>query len=59
MACARDHAHLIVFAHVCGYYSKAATIGGMASIRINMVRLLTVSACVVPTIPLLSPLTSF
>ena len=24
--CDRDHAHLIVFAHACGYYSRAATI---------------------------------
>ena len=26
MACGRNHAHLIVFAHACGYYSRAATI---------------------------------
>ena len=26
MACYRGHAHLIVFAHACGYYSRAATI---------------------------------
>ena len=26
MACYHGHTHLIVFAHVCGYYSRAATI---------------------------------
>ena len=28
MACKHDHTHLIVFKHVCGYYSRAATIRG-------------------------------
>ena len=26
MACDRDHAHLIVFVHACGYYLRVATI---------------------------------
>ena len=26
VACDRGHTHLIVFAHVCGYYSRVATI---------------------------------
>ena len=37
MACERGHTHLIVFTHACGYYSRAATIRGAASIRINTV----------------------
>ena len=31
------HAHVIVFAHACGYYLRAATNRGAASIRINTV----------------------
>ena len=37
MACDRGHTHLIVFMHACGYYLRAATNQGAASIRINMV----------------------
>ena len=37
MLCERGHTHLIVFMHACGYYSRAATIRGAASIRINTV----------------------
>ena len=40
MACDRDHAHLLVFAHACGYYSRAATNRGATSIRINTVDLI-------------------
>ena len=37
MACGHGHAHLIVFAHACGYYSRVATNRGAVSIRINTV----------------------
>ena len=37
MACERGHTHFIVFTHACGYYSRAATIRGAASIRISTV----------------------
>ena len=37
MACDHSHTHLVVFAHVCGYYSRAATNQGVTSIRINTV----------------------
>ena len=39
MACDRDHTHLVVFAHACGYYSRVATYTnrGAAPIRINTV----------------------
>ena len=42
-ACDCGHSHLIVFAHVCGYYSRAATIRGAVSIRINMGHVLPLS----------------
>ena len=32
MSWERGHTHLIVFTHACGYYSRAATIRGAASI---------------------------
>ena len=37
MACDRGHTHSIVFVHACGYYSRAATNWGAASIRMNTV----------------------
>ena len=49
MACDRGHAHLIVFAHVCGYYSRAATNRGAASIRINTVIMVTITTFVLVT----------
>ena len=37
MVSERGYTRLIVFTHACGYYSRAATIRGAASIRINTV----------------------
>ena len=35
MACDRGHVHLVVFAHACGHYSRAATNWGVTSIQIS------------------------
>ena len=48
MACYHSHAHLIVFTHACGYYSRVATYQDTVSIQINAVDTLKIAgACLV------------